>query len=161
MIAAYLILAERILHEMDELTRVIGRAERAIKAARQRTEDQDLLIDSAALNLHDFYAGLERIFQNISTTVDGELPTGANWHRQLMHQMQYDLPALRPPVLSPAIIDTLDEYRRFRHVVRNIYAFEFKPEQIERLVNQLLVMFPQLREELIVFTDFLRQVGED
>ena len=59
------------------------------------------------------------------------------------------------------MIDTLDEYRRFRHVVRNIYAFEYKPEQIERLVNQLLDIFPQLREELVVFSKFLQQVGDN
>ena len=37
-------------------------------AARQRPEDQDLYLDPAALSLHDFCAGLERIFrQSVSS----------------------------------------------------------------------------------------------
>ena len=63
---------------LAELEWVVARAERAISAARHRAEDQDLYINSAALNLHDFYAGLERIFHQIATTVDGNLPTGRN-----------------------------------------------------------------------------------
>jgi hypothetical protein len=160
-IEAYLILADRIHQELDELARVVSRAERAIFAAKQRPEDQDLFVDAAALNLHDFFGGLERIFQQVGTTVDGELPTGSDWHRQLMVQMQHDMPDLRPPVVSTEVIHTLDEFRRFRHVVRNIYAFEFDPKQIERLVNQMSDVFAQIRTELLVFASFLRQVGEE
>ncbi len=161
MIEAYLILADRIHQELDELARVVSRAERAIFAARQRPEDQDLYVDSAALNLHDFFGGLERVFQQIGTTVDGDLPVGHDWHRQLLHQMQRDIPDLRPPVLSTEVTNALDEFRRFRHVVRNIYAFQFDPEQIERLVHQMSATFTQIQTELLVFTSFLQQVGGD
>jgi hypothetical protein len=78
-----------------------------------------------------------------------------------MVQMQNDMPDLRPPVVSTEVIHTLDEFRRFRHIVRNIYAFEFDPEQIERLVNQMSDVFAQIRTELLVFASFLRQVGEE
>ena len=128
MIEDYLIVADRIRQELGDLERVVTRAERAIKAARNRPEDQDLYIDSAALNLHDFYAGLERIFHQIATTVDGNLPTGREWHRALLQQMQTDLPDLRPPVLSAEARQAVDEFLRFRHVVRNIYAFQFAIE---------------------------------
>lgn len=53
MISAYFDLVARIHQELNDLERVVGRAERGIEAARQRPEDQDLYIDSAALNLHD------------------------------------------------------------------------------------------------------------
>jgi hypothetical protein len=122
-ISAYLNLITRIQQELRELERVVARAERAIQAARNRPEDQDLYVDSAALNLHDFYAGLERIFQQIVSTVDGNMPSGQNWHRELLQQMQSDLPDLRPPVLSPEVVNTLDEFLRFRHGLRNVYAF--------------------------------------
>jgi hypothetical protein len=57
----YLVAAGRIRQELTDLERVVARVERAITVAHQRLEDQDLYIDSAALNLHDFYAGLEPI----------------------------------------------------------------------------------------------------
>lgn len=137
MISEYLVLVTRIHQELSDLKSVVSRAERGIRAARQRPEDQDLYIDSAALNLHDFYAGLECILQQIGSTVDGNIPAGHHWHRELLRQMQTDLPTLRPPVLSAEAVRMLDEFLRFRHVVRNIYAFQFDPERIARLVSQM------------------------
>ena len=134
MIEDYLTVANRIRQELDDLERVVARAGRAIRAARRRSEDQDLYLDSAALNLHDFYSGLERIFQQIATRVDGNLPSGEEWHRALLQQMQSDLPELRPPVLSAEARQAIDEFLRFRHVVRNIYAFQFDADSLERLV---------------------------
>jgi hypothetical protein len=155
----YLVVADRIRQELSELERVVARAERAIMAARQRPEDQDLYVDSAALNLHDFYAGLERIFHQIATTVDGNLPTGQEWHRDLLQQMQADVPDLRLPVLSAEVAQALDEFLRFRHVVRNIYAFQFDPEQVARLVQLMPPVFHQAQTELLAFAEFLEQVS--
>jgi hypothetical protein len=65
MIERYAVVAGLIRQELAEVEGIVSRAERAVRVARQRPEDQDLLLDSAALNLHDFYAGLERIFYHI------------------------------------------------------------------------------------------------
>ena len=51
MIDEYLTLADRIRQDLNDLTRIVKRAERAVKAARQRPADQDLYLDSAVLNL--------------------------------------------------------------------------------------------------------------
>ncbi len=161
MIEDYLAVADRIRQELSDLEQVVARAERAIAAVRQRPEDQDLYIDSAALNLHDFYAGLERVFQQIATTVDGNLPAGQEWHRELLQQMQSDLPDLRPPVLSAEAAQAIDEFLRFRHVVRNIYAFQFDPDRVERLVQLMPSAFRQAQIELLAFAEFLEQVGKD
>ena len=119
------------------------------------------LFKASFRNLHDFYAGLERIFHQIATTIDGNLPTGREWHRDLLQQMQTDLPDLRPPVLSNEAGQALDEFLRFRHVVRNIYAFQFDPESVERLVQLMSPAFHQAQTELLAFAEFLEQVGQD
>jgi hypothetical protein len=160
MISVYLDLVARIHQELNDLETVVTRAERGIQAAHQRSEDQDLYIDSAALNLHDFYAGLERIFQQIGAVVDGKIPGGGNWHRELLQQMQTDVPELRPPVLSAESVMAVDEFLRFRHVLRNIYAFQFDPEQIARLVKQMRPVWVTIRAELLAFASFLEQVGK-
>lgn len=159
MIAAYLDLVDRIHQELNDLERVIVRAERGVYAARQRPEDQDLYIDSAALNLHDFYSGLERIFQQIGSIVDGNVPSGHNWHQELLRQMRMEVSDLRPPVLSAEAMKMLDEFLRFRHVVRNIYAFQFDPERIARLVSQMRPAWGQVQAELLAFAAFLEQVA--
>ncbi len=106
-------------------------------AARKRPEDQDFYLDSVALNLHDFYAGLERIFRYIASHVEQSVPTDGEWHRELLRQMNVEVPSVRPAVLSVESVQALDEYLRFQHVVRNVYTFNFDPERIERLVGQI------------------------
>jgi len=75
--------------------------------------------------------------------------------------MQADLPDLRPPVLSAAARQAVDEFLRFRHVVRNIYAFRFDPGSVERLVRLMPSAFEQVKAELLIFAELLEQVGQD
>ncbi|MDD5435110.1 MAG: hypothetical protein PH343_06750 [Nitrospira sp.] len=138
----------------------MARSNRAIVAARRHPEDQDLYIDSAALSLHDFYSGLERIFHHIAASVDNSVPSGYEWHRELLRQMAISLPQLRPHVLSQESIQSLDEYLAFRHVVRNIYAFQFNPERIERLIVELPHVFSIVSSDLKAFADFLEQLSK-
>ncbi|MBC7075236.1 MAG: hypothetical protein H5T98_04045 [Syntrophomonadaceae bacterium] len=157
MIERYLVTASRIRQELADLERVVRRAEQAMGLARNSTE-HDLYLDSAALNLHDFYSGLERVFRHIAADVDQSIPGGPEWHRDLLRQMGIALSQVRPLVLSPNTVTGLDEYLRFRHVVRNVYAFKFDVERIERLIRQLRPLFNQVRIELLAFADFLEQV---
>ena len=161
MIERYAVLAVRIRQELVDVERIVDRAERAIAAARRRPEDQDLYLDSAALNLHDLYAGLERVFRQIAATVDGSVPSGKEWHRELLRQMTLTLADIRPQVLSAESANTIDEYLSFRHVVRNVYAFEFDLERIARLVQNARPCFESVRVELLAFASFLDQLVQN
>jgi hypothetical protein len=159
MIPGYQVLAARIRDELEDLDRSVWRAERAWQAAQRAGSDQDMFIDSAALNLHGFFAGVERLFEAAALQLDGSLPKGEAWHRDLLDQMTLDLPGIRPPVISVAVMQMLDEYRRFRHVVRNVYAESFDPQRVGELVERLAPGWLQLRNELMVFADFLEGVS--
>jgi len=132
----------------------------AVVAGRIRQE-QDLYLDSAALNLHDFYVGLERIFRHIAATVDQSVPSGPEWHRELLRQMNLALPQIRPQVISEETTRAIDEYLRFRHIVQNVYAFEFDPERIAHLVQHLRSSFEQARTELLAFADLLDDLAQE
>ena len=73
--------------------------------------------------------------------------------------MAEERPGIRPAVISDETLDSLDEYRRFRHVVRNIYAFQFDPVRLERLVRALSPAFTRARGELEAFADFLARLA--
>lgn len=160
MIEKYLVLAGRIRQELDDLQKAVARAERAITAAKRNPGDQDLYIDSAALNLHDFYAGLERIFHHIASTADKEVPTSREWHRDLLRQMGMAVPQVRPEVLSSQSVAALSEYLGFRHVVRNVYTFQLTPPRVEHLVAGLAEVFEQVRADLESFLTFLSQIAD-
>ena len=161
MIERCLVLAGRIRLELAELERIIARTERAVAAFQRHSKDEDLYLDSAALNLHDFYAGLERIFLQIAATLDGNVPTRHEWHRALLQQMSIDLPKIRPPVLTTRTTKAIEEYLGFRHVVRNIYAFQFDPARIEGLTQRSRLVFKQIRKELLAFVDFLEILSSE
>ncbi len=155
MIERYNVLTNRIRFELSNLEIVILRGKRAMKAYHSNQENQDLFLDSVALSLHDFYTGLEVIFTKIATIVDGNLPTGNQWHQDLLIQMSLDLSTTRPPVISTQLLEKLDEYRRFRHVLRNVYGFELDSQRIEPLIERSPTILAQLKSELLAFTDLL------
>lgn len=149
----YLVLISQARAEMLELNQTVGRIQQAWE--RFKKTGDDFYLDSVALNLHGFYAGIEKIFEMIADTVDQARPSGENWHRALLQQMSSELQLVRPPVISKATRDVLDDYRGFRHVVRNVYAFHLSPTKMAPLVEGLPEVFQRFKEELESFLGFL------
>jgi hypothetical protein len=152
-------LAQRIRAECDELGRVVDRAQEGWRRA-QRSPD-DLYLDSVALNLHGFYAGLERLFEMIAGAVDGRVPRGENWHRVLLEQVATEAPSVRPAVISDETRRALEDYRGFRHVVRNVYTLRLDPAKLRKLAEGASAVYSQVRAELLAFADFLEQRGAE
>ena len=109
------------------------------------------------MNLHGFYAGLERLFEMIAAAVDGTVPQGQNWHRMLLDQMVVEVPSVRPALISEETRRMLEDYRGFRHGVRNVYAFRFDQAKVSELVEGVPAVFSHVRAELLAFADFLSQ----
>lgn len=157
MSARLLRLAARIRDELAELDRVADRV--AAGWSRALRNADDYYLDGVALNLHGFYSGLERIFELIATTIDAAKPKGENWHQVLLRQMCVETFGLRPAVISQSTYHRLDDYRGFRHVVRNVYAYNFETTKLEQLVTDLPATLAQVRVELLAFAEFLEQQG--
>lgn len=94
-------------------------------------------------------------------TVDRSPPAGQEWHRDLLRQMCIAIPALRPQALSKETCAVLDEFMRFRHVVRNVYAFQLNSERIGQLVEDGQALFDKIESELDRFSLFLMQAGQE
>jgi hypothetical protein len=148
-------LAQRIRQELVEVGHVLARVGEGWQRARRSNDDYYL--DSVALNLHGFYSGLERVFTLIAETIDGSLPQGENWHLLLLQQITEEIPHIRPAVISKDSAKRLNEYRGFRHVVRNVYTYHFDPVKVEKLVLSAADLFSQLEAELSAFAEFLEQ----
>ncbi|MCB0000137.1 MAG: hypothetical protein KDE56_30445 [Anaerolineales bacterium] len=136
-------LANRIRGEIAELTRLVELTRQRWLTGKTYPAQQDVYLESVALNLHSFYSGLERLFELTAKHLDRSLPTGEAWHRDLLQQMATDKLQHRPAILSQDSADTLDEFRRFRHLIRNVYTFNLVPAKMERLVLVLPAMWSQ------------------
>jgi len=151
-------LAGRILAEVKEINVIADRVSSGWTKV-QATND-DYYVDGVALNLHGFYSGVERILERIATHVDEAIPSGANWHQELLNQVSVEIPGVRPAVISSDLREDLEEYRGFRHVVRNVYAYRFSAEKISGLVTKLPQVVSMINAELSGFARFLQNAEQ-
>jgi hypothetical protein len=158
-IARYRLLSERLRTELRTMEAVIERAEGALSRATHQAQDQDYFLAAAALDLHGFYAGLERLFELIARELDESQPSGQHWYRDLLAQMSLAVSEVRPAVLLPETHSALVEYLEFRHVVRNVYTFYLRPERVTELVRGLRPAFDLARRDLLTFAEFLDQLS--
>jgi len=155
----YLALISRIEEELTNLEQIIRRINKGWERAKK--EGDDLYFDSVALNLHSFYAGIEKIFELIAKNIDQTIPEGSSWHQELLQQMKINIKQIRPAVISQKTYDQLEEYRGFRHVVRNVYTFNLSEKRIEPLVRDISGLFKELEKEVKEFNSFIEKKAQE
>jgi len=155
MIARYRLLDERVKAELSDVRRGAEKAAQAYQMAQRDERHRTFYLDSVALNLHGVYNGIERIFEWLAREVDGSVPAGPNWHRDLLMQMTLQVESLRPAVIRSQTAHDLEEYLRFRHLVRNLYTWNFEADKLAELVARLPHVLADLEADLAHFGRFL------
>lgn len=148
---------------ISEIEREEDRLDKLINEKNEIFEQIDSTPNSISLRalgslLHDFYTGVEQIFEKIALEMDGSLPEGDQWHRRLLARMSTDIDEVRPAVISEQLEEHLDEYLRFRHVFRHSYGFELKWDKCRHLVENLESMHTTLIGDLNQFKTFLEEL---
>jgi hypothetical protein len=141
-------LRDRVEQELKELSEGVAEVER-IMGKYQQSQDSDLL-PAVAMNLQSFYTGVERVMVAVVLYCEQAVPEGQDWHRQLLRQMGQD-DLVRPALISEDLLLDLDELRRFRHVVRSIYAFKLDPALLFPITQRLPQCYQLFRERCIQF----------
>lgn len=154
--SAYAGLAARIDLGLAEADLLLPRIATLVERAAR--EDDFAVIDALALNLQGFYTGLEQLFEAIAREVDGTVPDGPNWHRDLLAQVAGSTGAGRPAVITLASFACLDSVRSFRHVVRNVYAYRLDPRRVTDLADDVLACYGAVRTELRDFGAMLADI---
>ena len=97
-----------------------------------------------------FYNGIENIFKRVTVELDQDMPQGDGWHKALLEAMTRPSPG-RPPVISPELARTLEDYLRFRHFFRSAYSFQLRWERMKELVAGCQGVLDRLDAELEAF----------
>lgn len=136
-------LAAEIEHELERLEQL-----RNELATAPRGDDTFTLRARRSM-LHDFYSGIERVFVRIAEELNGGVPQGEQWHRQIVTDMSLEIRGVRPAVIDTALAEALADYLRFRHVFRNVYGSLLQAERMrpleERLPDVLAALLTQVR----------------
>jgi hypothetical protein len=154
----FAVLRADISRELDSVRRLVAEAE---EWQSQLADWPDVVrVRTAGGILHDFYCAVERIFRHIATRIDEDLPSGPDWHLQLLQRMATDIKAVRPAVLDRGTVRQLDEYLRFRHLFRNIYGFHLEWDRCRELLSELPVVWARLEQQLGAFDEFLHTLEQ-
>ncbi len=143
-------LEETVKAELETLKRLEKEKNRLLKL-----KPSNYTVRAAGSILHDFYTGIEKIFEDIAKEVDRRLPLGEGWHSELLHQMTLDVSGLRPPVITHTTEKKLREYLAFRHLFRKRYGFELDWLRIKKLLVGLPKTLALLEKEIKIFFRFL------
>lgn len=146
-------LIEDIRIELENLERLNKEMNQLLE--RIRGEPDFIKVRAAGSILHDFYCGVEKIFERIALNVDRNLPEGENWHTELLYQMAKPWGDARGAVITEDMLQNLKEYLRFRHLFRNIYGFELKWERCKTLGMMLGKSLKIFRKEIKEFLKFI------
>ena len=111
---------------------------------------------AAGFGLQGFYTGLEKIFEQIARRVDGSpIEQSDRWHQELLEQMQFEVPGVRPPVINRDTYQLLKDVLAFRHVVRNNYTHALEPRLIAQNIEKLSLVHQKALSDLREFQTFL------
>lgn len=152
-------LKREILEETSNL-RTLEKEMEGLQASLALAYPSTYDLRAAGSILHDFYRGIETVFRRIAYELNGGLPAGEDWHKQLLIDMSLEIDEVRPAVISKTLREHLDEYLGFRHVFRNVYGFLLIKDRIITLSTDLPRVLDQVEKELSYFCDYLETLSQ-
>ena len=154
-------LTQRINDELDKIEGTLKRIHKGLEKIEEVPIDVTEFIENTiATDLADIYSGIERIFERIAREVDGHVPAGSRWHKDLLAQMTGKRPE-RGPVISENTHRELEELLEFRHKVKNIYGTELRYEKTIPHAKSIDALLANVSQDLNTFTDSLAKREED
>ncbi len=152
-------LAAAVRQQREQIARIVVEA---LEASTEFADKAPQVLELRGIGaiLHDFYTGIEHLFEKIAPELNGGLPAGASWHRELLENMALDLPGVRPPVLGSETVHALGEFLRFRHLFRNLYGFKLEWTRIRSLLDRLPETWKAVEADLDRFLAFLDAAGD-
>ena len=137
-----------------DLAAALGEGRRAADKAVQDSALAGLARENNQLaigkHLHDAYCAAEKALERLVELVDGDIPKGRSFHRDLLRRAALPIEGGRPAMISAATAADLDELLGFRHVFRHAYGgFDFAKAwpNVEIAARAI----PRLRDEITAF----------
>ena len=154
----FLLLKADIDREMAQIERLLDESRSDLSAVGG--VPSRLEVRGVASVLHDFYSGIERLFERIAVELDGELPRGGDWHSQLLNRMEEDVEGVRPRVLTSGLAERLRPFLRFRHLFRDIYGGQLRWERSTELLAEADEVWPLFQQQMQEFKGVLTDLHD-
>lgn len=151
-------LREQVAVEREQLRRLLETYQPLLEKCAATPPDAIELSALAAM-LHSFYNGVENIFKRTTLELDGVMPGGEHWHKELLDAMT-QATRERHPFLSLGLAARLKEYMEFRHVFRHAYTLNLRWDRMRSLVLGCEETLGMLEREVAEFLRGQRAGGD-
>lgn len=144
------LLLARIQRDRKTAYVVYDRVRLASDRVRETVVDA-VTVGAMALYLQNLYTTLEELLRRVAAELDGWIPGGDDWHRELLGQMTLEIEGVRAGLLDDPLHRDLDLLRRFRHVVRHAYAADYDWEEMQEALaaaDRVMASLPDALEGL-------------
>lgn len=150
----------RVISEMEEELKNIERLLSELNEHQKEEPRNSFYLRAIGSIFHDFYCGVERIFERIAEELNGGIPEGENWHIQLLKDMTIQIEEVRPSVISKELVAELKGYLEFRHRFRNIYGFELEWNKMKGLKETMPGVAERFKKEIQEFIAFMKKLTD-
>jgi len=138
-----LVALERVTQEMEDLL---------AKCAQPPTRIELRAMGSM---LHEFYNGVERIFERIAIGLGEGMPQGSYWHADLLAQMAKAREGERASMIDEPLRARLKDYLGFRHFFRHAYGHTLLWSKMRWKAEALSDTLTMLRDQLHAFFEVM------
>jgi hypothetical protein len=107
--------------------------------------------------LHNLYCSLEDIFREVAQTFENQINDPKRYHRELLKRMNYEIPQIRPLILSSKSYVMLNELRGFRHIFRHAYDYELSVDRLIQLKHKIMDGWESIQQDIDNFADFINK----
>jgi hypothetical protein len=114
-------------------------------------EDREFAIGK---HLHDAYSAAEKAIERLVEMVDGTLPAGRSFHRDLIRRAARPVEGLRAAMIGPETEEALLRLVAYRHAFRHVYG-GFDYALAAPNVPLAAAALPRLRGDLLAFASGL------
>lgn len=142
-------LRKQVATELEQLRHLLD-THRALLTRSSDADPSAVELMALAALLHSFYNGIENILKRVAIEIEGSIPSGEFWHRDLLDAATKPSGS-RPAVISKELGERLGEYLDFRHFFRHAYTFNLQWDRMRALVLDCKPTFQQFEAELQSF----------
>ena len=93
--------------------------------------------------LQSVYNGIENILKQLFLAHDKAIPNDPQWHQQIIRQ------AVQYGFISDETADGLIPYLTFRHLYRNAYVLDLRPDRMQVLLDDINKMFIKFEDDIL------------
>ena len=139
----------KVVFEISQIDKLINASQPLQDLCRLKQPDF-IELSAAAMVLHSFYNGIENIILMILKNYQEKLPNGINWHMELLEKASVQ-EGDRKIIFNSELKSQLEEYRKFRHIVRHIYNYKLNWTMMEGILNNMNSIWNKAKEDLNKF----------